>query len=68
MVIWDVFIPMSGREMLKPFEMNGWVKKRQKGLYVTVHKEGEVPETIPMHKELKTGIEKKLLKIIGIKK
>lgn len=61
-------MPMSGKEMLKLFEKNGWTKKRQKGSHVTVHKEGEAPETIPLHKELKTGLEKKLLKRIGAKK
>lgn len=55
-------MPMSGKEMLRLFEKNGWKKARQKGSHVTVKKEGELPETIPMHKELKSGLEKKLLK------
>ncbi len=53
---------MSGKEMQKLFEKNGWKKIRQKGSHVTMKKEGEFPETIPMHKELKNGLEKKLLK------
>ncbi len=50
---------MSGKEMLKLFEKYGWKKARQKGSHVTMKKEGELPETIPLHKELKTGLEKK---------
>jgi predicted RNA binding protein YcfA (HicA-like mRNA interferase family) len=61
-------MPMSGKEMLWLFEKNGWRKIRQKGSHVVVHKEGEMPETIPMHKELKTGLEKKLLKRLEFKK
>lgn len=59
---------MSGKDMLKLFEKLGWRKVRQKGSHVIVLKEGELPETIPLHKELKTGLEKKLLKRLGLKK
>ncbi len=61
-------MPMSGKEMLRLFESLGWVKVRQKGSHVVVQKEGEIPETIPMHKELKNGLERKLLKRLGVKK
>ncbi len=54
-------MPMSGKEMLKLFEKNGWVVLRQKGSHVQVGK-GENRETIPMHKELAKGLEHKLLK------
>ncbi|MES2528866.1 MAG: type II toxin-antitoxin system HicA family toxin [Bdellovibrionota bacterium] len=54
--------------MLRLFESLGWVKVRQKGSHVVVQKEGEIPETIPMHKELKNGLERKLLKRLGVKK
>ena len=53
---------MSGEEMLKLFQRNGWTKVRQKGSHVIVKKDGELPETIPLHKELKKGTEKALLK------
>lgn len=59
---------MSGEEMLRLFEKNGWKKVRQKGSHVIVKKENELPETIPMHKELKKGLEQKLLKKLGVKK
>ncbi len=54
-------MPMSGKEMIKLFEKNGWVVLRQKGSHVQVGK-GENRETIPMHKELAKGLEHKLLK------
>lgn len=60
-------MPMSGKDLLRLFEKNGWKKVRQKGSHVIVHKEGELPETIPMHKELKKGLEQKLLKRLGKK-
>lgn len=58
-------MPMSGKEMLRLFEQCGWKSVRQKGSHVIVIKEGELPETIPLHKELKKGLEKKLLKKLG---
>ncbi len=61
-------MPMSGDEMLKLFEKHGWQKVRQKGSHVIIQKEGERPETIPLHRELKKGLEKALLKRLGAKK
>lgn len=61
-------MPMSGTEMLALFEKYGWRKVRQKGSHVIVKKEGERPETIPMHRELKKGLEASLLKRLGFKK
>lgn len=61
-------MPMSGKEMLRLFEKMGWKQVRQKGSHVILHKEGELPETIPMHKELKKGLERALLKRLEIKK
>jgi predicted RNA binding protein YcfA (HicA-like mRNA interferase family) len=61
-------MPMSGKEMLRLFEIEGWKKVRQKRSHVIVQKEGEFPETIPLHRELKRGFEKKLLKRLGKKK
>jgi len=43
-------------------------KVRQKGSHVIIQKEGERPETIPLHRELKKGLEKALLKRLGAKK
>lgn len=61
-------MPMSGKEMLRLFEKKGWRQVRQKGSHITVKKEGEGSETIPMHKELKKGLERALLKRLGNKK
>ena len=54
-------MPLSGKEMLKEYLSHGWIKLRQQGSHVIVCK-GEFRETIPMHKELKKGLEKALLK------
>lgn len=54
-------MPLSGKEMLRLYERNGWVFLRQKGSHVIVAK-GSETECIPMHKELGIGMEAKLLK------
>jgi predicted RNA binding protein YcfA (HicA-like mRNA interferase family) len=57
-------MPMSGKEMLKLFNKHGWVKTRQRGSHVRVCKsiQGHICyETIPLHRELKKGIESALL-------
>lgn len=56
-------MPISGKEMLRRFLADGWVIIRQKGSHVIVGK-GFRRETIPVHgnKDLKAGLEKKLLK------
>lgn len=61
-------MPMSGLEMLKLFEKQGWKKVRQRGSHVVVQKDGETPETIPMPPRAKKGLEAKLLKRIKDKK
>lgn len=53
--------------MLKQYLERGWIVLRQKGSHVHVGKDGLV-ETIPMHRELKKGLESKLKKRIGLKK
>jgi predicted RNA binding protein YcfA (HicA-like mRNA interferase family) len=54
-------MPLSGKEMLRLFEEKGWMVLRQKGSHVILGK-GSERETIPMHRELKRGLEQKLLK------
>lgn len=54
-------MPMSGKEMLKLYLKDGWTVLRQKGSHVVVGR-GPERQTIPMHKELKTGMEHALLK------
>jgi predicted RNA binding protein YcfA (HicA-like mRNA interferase family) len=54
-------MPLSGKEMLRLFKKAGWIEISQKGSHVKVGK-NDLRETIPMHKELKKGLEQKLLK------
>ena len=60
-------MPMSGKAMKKLYMQNGWHELRQSGSHVVMGK-GNERETIPMHKELKKGLEKSLLKRLGVKK
>jgi len=54
-------MPISGLEMLKKYQKTGWKILRKKGSHVIIGK-NEDRETIPMHKELKKGLERYLLK------
>jgi predicted RNA binding protein YcfA (HicA-like mRNA interferase family) len=54
-------MPLSGKEMLRRFKLAGWVKISQRGSHLKVGKD-DLREIIPMHKELKKGLEQKLLK------
>lgn len=47
--------------MLRLYEQAGWFILRQKGSHIIIGK-GLERETIPMHRELKKGLEKSLLK------
>jgi predicted RNA binding protein YcfA (HicA-like mRNA interferase family) len=60
-------MPMSGKAMKRLFELHGWRALRQGGSHVIMGK-GELRETIPMHRELKKGLEQALLKRLGVKK
>lgn len=54
-------MPLSGKEMLKIYLLAGWEILRQKGSHIQL-KKGSLRQTIPLHNELKKGLEKKLLK------
>lgn len=56
-------MPISGREMIRLFEKNGFelIKGQGKGSHRKLRK-GSVTIIIPDHKELKKGLEKALLK------
>ena len=56
-------MPISGKDMLKLYKEHGWLELRQNGSHVVVGK-GARRETIPMHKELKKGLEHKLKKTL----
>jgi predicted RNA binding protein YcfA (HicA-like mRNA interferase family) len=54
-------MPVSGEQMLKLYKRAGWKVISQKGSHVKVGK-NTLREIIPMHKELKRGLEQALLK------
>jgi predicted RNA binding protein YcfA (HicA-like mRNA interferase family) len=54
-------MPKSGKEILKMFQKAGWSVLRQRGSHVVIGKDNK-RETIPMHTEIKKGLEHYLLK------
>jgi len=56
-------MPLSGKEMLTLYLKAGWIKLGTKGSHVKVGKRNK-RQTIPLHKELKRGLELKLLKTL----
>ncbi|MDR2587945.1 MAG: type II toxin-antitoxin system HicA family toxin [Spirochaetales bacterium] len=54
-------MPLGGKEMLRLYKKAGWTVISQAGSHVKIGK-GHLREIIPMHKELKKGLEQKLLK------
>jgi len=54
-------VPKSGEQVLKLYLRAGWSVLGQRGSHVKVGK-GALRETIPMHKELALGLERKLMK------
>jgi predicted RNA binding protein YcfA (HicA-like mRNA interferase family) len=54
-------MPLSGEQILKLYKKAGWKVISQKGSHVKVGKDS-LREIIPMHKELKKGLEQALLK------
>jgi predicted RNA binding protein YcfA (HicA-like mRNA interferase family) len=64
-------MPLSGKEMLKLFLKDGWIVLRKKGSHVQIQKiinNKIFHQTIPMHGELKKGLEKNLLKLLKLHK
>ncbi len=57
-------MPMSGEQMLKLYLQKDWKIASQRGSHVKVSK-GNKRQVIPMHKELKKGLEKALLKYLA---
>ncbi len=60
-------MPLSGKEMVRLYERRGWYVLRQRGSHVQMGK-GNERETVPLHVELKRGLERKLLKRLGLRK
>jgi predicted RNA binding protein YcfA (HicA-like mRNA interferase family) len=59
-------MPLSGEDMLRLDKKDGWIVVHQKGSHVQV-KKGNLHETIPLHKELKKGLEQVLIKSLKAK-
>lgn len=49
-------MPISGKELVREFEVAGWTVKSQKGSHVKLEKDGKIV-IIPLHRELKNGTE-----------
>ena len=56
-------MPLSGKQMLALYIKAGWHKISTKGSHVKVGKDSQ-RQIIPLHKELKKGLESKLLKYL----
>ena len=54
-------MPLGGEAMLRLYKKAGWIVLQRRGSHVKVGKDS-LRETIPMHKELGRGLERKLLK------
>lgn len=58
---------LSGHKLVKILSKKGFIAKRQKGSHVILVKESErIGCTVPLHKELKIGTIKGILKQIRI--
>ena len=55
-------MPLSGKEMVKRFELAGWVSIRQTGSHRIMRHPSGSTWPIPMHRELRTGTEHECFK------
>jgi predicted RNA binding protein YcfA (HicA-like mRNA interferase family) len=56
-------MPMSGKDLRKLFEKQGWAFDRQSGSHMIMKKDDKMA-SIPNHKELAKGTESALLKLM----
>jgi predicted RNA binding protein YcfA (HicA-like mRNA interferase family) len=57
----------SGTEAVRVFEKTGWKKSRQKGSHISLVKPGNPAVlTVPLHRELKPGLLRGLIRIAGM--
>ena len=56
------FTPVSGKKMIKILEKEGYRILRTKGSHVRLEHSERKKVTVPMHKELGTGLTLKILK------
>lgn len=59
---------VSGKEMCRVLERNGWVLKRIRGSHHRYEKQDHVPVVVPVHgnKTLKTGTQHEIMKNAGL--
>lgn len=58
---------ISGQETIKAFSKDGWQESRQSGSHVTLVKSGVAAIlTVPLHKELKKGTLRSLIRASGL--
>lgn len=62
-------MPLTGKEMFRLAVKSGWKEVRVNGSHHIMIKEGYEPVSIPVHgnKDLKKGMEQKLLRGLGLK-
>ena len=58
---------LSGREVVRAFEKQGWVADRRRGSHIIMVKEGEIATlSVPDHKEVAKGTLRSLIRSAGI--
>jgi predicted RNA binding protein YcfA (HicA-like mRNA interferase family) len=59
---------VSGKEMCRILERNGWVLTRVRGSHHRYAKEGRPPITVPVHgnRSLKTGTQHEIMRQAGL--
>ena len=60
---------MTGKEIIKILEQNGWHVARVKGSHHIVKKDGMLPTVVPVHgkKDIKPGLLRSIEKATGVK-
>jgi predicted RNA binding protein YcfA (HicA-like mRNA interferase family) len=57
---------VSGTEAVRAFEASGYERVRQSGSHVRLICEGRQPLTVPLHRELKRGTLRALIRDAGL--
>ncbi len=57
---------VSGEEAIAALEHLGYRRDRQKGSHVRMKAEGRSPITVPLHRELKAGTLRSIIRTAGV--
>ncbi|NBB80068.1 MAG: addiction module toxin, HicA family [Verrucomicrobia bacterium] len=58
---------LSGKDVVKAFERDGWTKARQRGSHVILVKDGSMSTlSVPNHKEVAKGTLRSLIRASGL--